>query len=147
MRPSLYIEIVVEDNRGNELSFFLETWKSLMKQQYTIEEYFHHTDKNILHFLCIEPLIVQCMKYNNSNCVCLELTNVWLILMVSKLNSMFNLAYCIEYMFIWLIHLTWFDLIFIVSLELQSSYTYVLPLPNQFLLHSILTYTLTYLLT
>ena len=46
--PQSYVEIVLGDHRGHELSLSLETWKSLYEQRWNIYKMLRNTTRTIL---------------------------------------------------------------------------------------------------
>ena len=95
--PPSYIEITIGDNRRNELILSIETWKGLYEQHWNIQNCFrnHHKSNSI----SVEPLTVRFSKIENAKIVCLELSDVRLMMTESTILFMFNLNQCIELAF------------------------------------------------
>ena len=60
--PPSYVEIVLGDHRGHELSLFLETWKGLYEQRWDIYKMLQNEYKD--NFISVRPLTSVCMLNN-----------------------------------------------------------------------------------
>ncbi|EZA52472.1 hypothetical protein X777_08643, partial [Ooceraea biroi] len=94
--PPSYVEIAIGDHRGNELILSLETWKGLYEQQWNIQ---NHLCKDVRDRpLTVGPLTVRFSESPvcDTKLVCLDSSNVRLMMTESTFFAMINLDRCIE---------------------------------------------------
>ncbi|KYN21100.1 hypothetical protein ALC57_06533, partial [Trachymyrmex cornetzi] len=93
-----YVEIAIRDNRGNELILSIRHGKDSMNNVGTFKTPFrihHHKDNSIN----VGPLIVRFSTIENAKIVCLESSDICLMMTESTILFMFNLDKCIELAF------------------------------------------------
>ncbi|XP_026823783.1 aspartic and glutamic acid-rich protein-like [Ooceraea biroi] len=94
--PPSYVEIAIGDHRGNELILSLETWKELYEQRWNIQ---NHLCKDVRgRPLTVGPLTVRFSESPvcDTKLVCLDSSDVRLMMTESTFFSMLNLDSCIE---------------------------------------------------
>jgi hypothetical protein len=94
--PPSYVEIVLGDNRGNELILSLETWKGLYEQRRGIEILLRNDYKDDFALISVGPLTARVCTINGLKLVRLESQNVRLLITESTLHRMFDLDQCID---------------------------------------------------
>ncbi|KYN23491.1 hypothetical protein ALC57_04089, partial [Trachymyrmex cornetzi] len=95
--PPSYVEIALGDNRGNELILSIETWKGLYEQRWDIQNCLRNHCKG--NSITVGPLTVRFSTIQNAKIVCLESSDVRLMMTESTILFMFNLDKCIELAF------------------------------------------------
>ncbi|KAL6250899.1 hypothetical protein P5V15_009287 [Pogonomyrmex californicus] len=95
--PPSYVEIALEDHRGQELILSLETWKGLYEQRWNIYKMLLNDYKD--NFISVGPLTVRVYQMNDVTLVRLESLNVRITMIESTLRRMFHLDECIDVMF------------------------------------------------
>lgn len=93
--PPSYVEIVVGDNRGNEMILSLETWRKFYEQRWNIQKFLRNDHKDTSSSMSVGPLTISACAIKNIKLVRLESLNVRLTMTESTLFSMFNLDRCI----------------------------------------------------
>ncbi|KYN29543.1 hypothetical protein ALC57_01008, partial [Trachymyrmex cornetzi] len=88
--PPSYVEIAIGDNRGNELILSIETWKGLYEQRWNIQNCLRNHCKG--NSITVGPLTVRFSTIENAKIVCLESSDVRLMMTESTILFMFNLA-------------------------------------------------------
>ncbi|KYN14006.1 hypothetical protein ALC57_13788, partial [Trachymyrmex cornetzi] len=94
--PPSYVEIAIGDNRGNELILSIETWKELYEQRRNIQNCLRNCKDNSI---TVRPLTVRFSTIENAKIVCLESSDVRLMMTESTILFMFHLDKCIELAF------------------------------------------------
>ncbi|EZA51546.1 hypothetical protein X777_09755 [Ooceraea biroi] len=92
--PPSYVEIAIGDHRGNELILFLETWKGLYEQQWDIQNRLRKDVRG--RPITVGPLTVRFSAMNDNKLVCLDSSDVRLMMTESTFFTMINLDRCIE---------------------------------------------------
>ncbi|KYN28159.1 hypothetical protein ALC57_02428 [Trachymyrmex cornetzi] len=90
-------DIAIGDNRGNELILSIETWKGLYEQRWNIQNCLRNHCKG--NSITVGPLTVRFSTIENAKIVCLESSDVRLMMTESTILFMFNLDKCIELAF------------------------------------------------
>ncbi|XP_026827658.1 uncharacterized protein LOC113562423 [Ooceraea biroi] len=92
--PPSYVEIAIGDHRGNELSLSLETWKGLYEQRWDIQDRLCKDVRG--RPITVGPLTVRFSAMNDTKLVCLDSSDVRLMMTESTFLTMINLDHCIE---------------------------------------------------
>ncbi|EZA49496.1 hypothetical protein X777_12308, partial [Ooceraea biroi] len=94
--PSSYVEITIGDHRGNELIVSLETWKELYEQRWDIQNRLRKDVRG--RSISVGPLTVRFSESPvcDTKLVCLESSDVQLMMTESTFFTMINLDRCIE---------------------------------------------------
>ncbi|XP_018357063.1 PREDICTED: uncharacterized protein LOC108757158 [Trachymyrmex septentrionalis] len=95
--PPSYVEIVLGDHRGHELSLSLETWKSLYDQRWNIYKMLRNEYKD--NFISVGPLIVRVCTLNDATLVRLDSSSVRITMTETTLRRMFDFDGCIDVTF------------------------------------------------
>ncbi|KYN08241.1 hypothetical protein ALC62_00775 [Cyphomyrmex costatus] len=95
--PPSYVEIVLGDHRGRELSLSLETWKGLYEQRWNIYKLLRNEYKD--NFINVGPLTIRICTHNDVTLVRLESSTVHMTMIESTLRRMFDLDGCIDVTF------------------------------------------------
>ena len=86
--PPSYVEIVLGDYRGHELSLSLETWKSLYEQRGNIYKLFRNECKD--NFISVGLLIISVFMLNYTTVVRLDSSSVRIMMTETTLRRMFD---------------------------------------------------------
>ncbi|XP_026830944.1 uncharacterized protein LOC113563475 [Ooceraea biroi] len=94
--PPSYVEIVIGDHRGNELILSLQTWKGLYEQRWDIQNRLRKDVRG--RSISVGPLTVRFSESPvcDTKLVCLDSSNVRLMMTESTFFTMINLDLCIE---------------------------------------------------
>ncbi|XP_026824902.1 uncharacterized protein LOC113561821 [Ooceraea biroi] len=92
--PPSYVEIAIGDHRGNGLSLSLETWKGLYEQRWDIQDRLCKDVRG--RPITVGPLTVRFSAMNDTKLVCLDSSDVRLMMTESTFLTMINLDRCIE---------------------------------------------------
>ncbi|KYN40026.1 hypothetical protein ALC56_05577 [Trachymyrmex septentrionalis] len=92
-----YVEIVLGDHCGHELSLSLEIWKSLYEHRWNIYKILRNEYKD--NFTSIGPLTVRICTLNNATLVCLDSSFVRIMMTETTLRHMFDFDGCIDVTF------------------------------------------------
>ncbi|KYN02597.1 hypothetical protein ALC62_06580 [Cyphomyrmex costatus] len=95
--PPSYVEIVLGDHHGRELSLSLETWKGLYEQRWNIYKLLRNEYKS--NFITIGPMTIRICTHNDVTLVRLESSTVHMTMIESTLRRMFNLDGCVDVTF------------------------------------------------
>ena len=97
--PVSYVEIVLADNRGNQMPISYQTWKELMKKRLDIEQLQWFLSSLPLR---IGELDIAVVKFQDSKVVKFTCRETSLYFKFETLSTLFNLKYCIDNMYSWL---------------------------------------------
>ncbi|EZA50291.1 hypothetical protein X777_11302, partial [Ooceraea biroi] len=94
--PPSYVEIAIGDHRGNELILSLETWKGLYEQRWDVQNRLRKDVRS--HSISVGPLTVRFSESPvcDTKLVCLDSSDVRLMMTKSTFFTMINLDRCIE---------------------------------------------------
>jgi len=94
------VQLVLGDNRGNQIALPYRTWRSLVEKRMDIEGLMQ--SKTTPSSLSIYELIVQLIKLREENIIKLTLHNTYICMKPATVSFMFELEHCIEHVYyIW----------------------------------------------
>ena len=88
--PPSYVEIVLGDHCGHELSLSLETWKSLYEQRGNIYKLFRNEYKD--NFISVGPLIISVFMLNYATVVRLDSSTIRIVMTETTLRLCLTLT-------------------------------------------------------
>ncbi|KYN02290.1 hypothetical protein ALC62_06899 [Cyphomyrmex costatus] len=95
--PPSYVEIVLGDHHGRELSMSLETWKELYEQRLNIYNLLRNEYKD--NFITVGPITATIYAHTDLTLVRLKSPTVHVTMIESTLRRMFDLDGCIDVTF------------------------------------------------
>ncbi|XP_039312760.1 uncharacterized protein LOC120359423 [Solenopsis invicta] len=90
-----YVELVLGDNRGNQIALPYKTWRSLIEKRMDIEGLMQSKTAPLL----IHELIVQQIKLHEEHIIKLTLHNTYICMKPATVSFMFELEHCIEHVY------------------------------------------------
>ncbi|XP_039303319.1 uncharacterized protein LOC120357265 [Solenopsis invicta] len=95
--PTSFVEILIGDNRGNQIILAHATWTALFQKRVDIERLAQSTSPSST--LSIQDLIVQLIKLRNENIVKLTLRDTCMYLKPKTVLFLFELEQCVEHIY------------------------------------------------
>lgn len=92
------VELVIGDNRGNQILLPFETWKSLMQKRVDIEQLLQSPQPP----LRIRDLIIEAVKISDSDIIKMTMYNNSLYMKLPTVLYLFDFEKCIDHMYYWL---------------------------------------------
>jgi hypothetical protein len=91
------VELVLGDNRGNQIVLSFDMWKSIMQKRADIERL-----QSAETPLWIQDMVFEVVKMSNSQIIKMTLSNNSLYMKPSTLLHLFDFENCIRHMYFWL---------------------------------------------
>jgi hypothetical protein len=95
--PTSFVEILIGDNRGNQIILSHATWTGLFQKRMEIERIVQSTKPSSR--LSIQDLIVQLVKLRNENIVKLTLRDTCMYLKPKTVLFLLELEHCVEHIY------------------------------------------------
>jgi len=94
-----YVEIIIGDNRGQEMSLSLEAWKSLCEYQENILHLLHNEFRNPQDIVHLGSITARLYIMNDLNLLRFESNNVQMLMTESTYRNLLKLDDCITITF------------------------------------------------
>ena len=93
-----YVQLMLGDNRGNQITLPYKTWRSLVEKRTNIEGLMQ--SKSLpAPSLSIHELLVQLINLRGENIIKLTLHNTYICMKPATVTFMFELEHCIEHVY------------------------------------------------
>jgi hypothetical protein len=92
------VQLVLGDNRGNQITLPYKTWRSLVEKRMDIEGLMQSKSLSAPS-LSIHELIVQLIKLREENIIKITLHNTYICMKPATVSFMFELDNCIEHVY------------------------------------------------
>ena len=92
--PISYVEMILGDNKGNQIILSYATWKTFMEQRANVEQFVQST---VSSRLSVRDLIIELVKIRDEDIVKLMLCDNYMYIKPSTLLFLFEIEDCVDY--------------------------------------------------